>query len=111
MSKIIPKTMMRAEVKADVYGGPKCDEVSTYFSAWAFGDMEDDDFTEDITIQLSSLPAGAVVTVTYPCCPNCQLPREDKFENIGRGRMKIVGHADNCECGFDWNNWIQEQYS
>ncbi len=111
MNRINQSTMMRAEVQADVYGGPECDVVSTYFNMYCEGDMDGDDSTDDIIIELSTLPAGAIVTVTYPCCPNCHIPREDEFESISGGRMRIIGHVDKCDCGFDWNNWIQEQYS
>lgn len=91
--------VMRTEVIADCYGGDTCDQ------------MDSDTHREDITIRLADLPAGAVVSVSYPCCPECGSPREDEMESLGGGRMKIIGHKVGCHCGFDWNNWIAEQYS
>lgn len=104
-------TIMQTEVKADVYGGPNCDEVSTYFNTYCDGDMQDDDHTDDIIIQVKDLPPGAKITVEYPCCPSCGIPRGDVLELKPGGVREIVGHENMCECGFDWKIWVEEQYS
>lgn len=103
--------LMRTEVKADVYGGDNCNEISTHFETYCEGDMDSGTHTEDIVLRLSELPAGAKVSVEYPCCPECGMAREDKFEHLPGGRMKVIGHADKCDCDFDWVEWIRNQYS
>jgi len=103
--------IMRAEVKPDVYGGNSCDQVIKQFEIYSEGDMDSETTDEDIVISLSALPPGARVSVTYPCCPECGEVREDDFETVEGGAMKIVGHKSKCQCGFDWDNWVLEQYS
>lgn len=98
---------MQTEVKADVYG----EEVRKMFNTFCDGDMQDDDHTDDIIIKLTDLPPGAKITVEYPCCPDCGLQREDLYKHLEGGRLEIVGHANNCECGFDWNEWVELMYS
>ena len=101
-------TIMRAEVKVDCYSGETCDKHRKYFNIFCDGDMQDDDSSEKkLIIKLAELPPGAVVTVSYPCCPECGIPREDKFSSS----MKIIGHKDKCDCGFDWVNWTEAEYA
>jgi len=111
MSKITYDTMMTANVEADVYGGENCDEVTNHFMMFCEGDMDADSSTEDIVITLKDLPAGARVLVQYPCCPDCGMARNDTFETLEGCRMQIIGHDSKCDCGFDWDNWIQEEYA
>lgn len=102
---------MRSEVRADVYGGPKFNEVSTYFNTYCDGDMQDDNHTNDLVLQVKDLPPGARIIVEYPCCPSCGTPRQDVLKLKDGGVREIVGHEPKCECGFDWNQWVEEQYS
>lgn len=103
--------IMRAEVKADVYSGKNCNQVKKHFEIYCDGDMDSDTSDEDIVIKLAELPPGARVSITYPCCPKCALPREDKFKQMDGGTLKIVGHKSKCQCGFNWNNWVLNTYS
>ena len=103
--------IMRAEVKADCYTGENHDQISNYFNVYCEGDKQDSNDTDDIIIKCAELPPGATIEVQYPCCPDCGIPREDKFEFLEGGRAKIIGHAEHCECGFDWQNWVAEQYA
>lgn len=105
------REVMRSEVKTDVYGGENCDEHENYFETYSDGDKQSEDHKDDLIIKLSDLPAGSIISVQYPSCPECDLPRYDKFEHLDGGVMKIVGHEEKCECGFDWLNWIEMQYS
>lgn len=98
--------IMNTEVVADCYSGENCDEVKKQFKTYCDGDMESDIHLDDIVIRLSELPVGARIKVEYPGCPECDMPRFDIFKN-----NKIVGHADKCDCGFDWNQWILNNYS
>lgn len=111
MSDLNTHQVMRAEVKADVYGGDECDQVTKQFEIYCDGDMDSDTNTEDIVIKLADLPPGTKISVEYPCCPECSLPREDIFKQIGGGALKIVGHKSKCQCGFDWDEWVQNEYS
>ena len=104
------QTIMNTEVRADCYGGPTCDEVSTYFHTYCEGDMDTEDHKDDINISLKDLPPGARITVEYPCCPDCGTQRFDKLE-FDNGKYVIVGHDKKCICGFDWEQWVLEQYS
>ncbi len=101
------RTVMRAEVKADCYSGPGCDQVRNQFEMYCDGDMDSDTGTTDIVIKCAELPPGAVVTIDYPVCPTCGIAREDKLD----GQNKIVGHAPKCDCGFDWDKWVLDTYS
>ena len=99
--------IMTAEVKVDCYSGKNCDEQKKFFNIYCAGDKQDDDCHEPtLTITLADLPPGARVLVEYPCCPKCEWPREDVFE-VGKG---ITGHAEKCHYGFDWMQWVEEQY-
>lgn len=100
------KRMFTAEVKADCYGGPEFDEVTTYFEGYSEGDKESSSDTGDIIFKVSELPPGACIIVEYPQCPECGLERFEKIEG-----NKIVGFANHCECGFDWDNWVLDNYS
>lgn len=103
--------IMRSEVVADCYCGETCDQVITMFRSYCDGDKDSDEHKDDIVLKLSELPAGAVISVSYPCCPECGTPREEDYERITGGRLKIIGHKPQCHCGFDWNNWILGRYS
>jgi hypothetical protein len=104
------QTIMQSEVKANVYAGENLDEIENYFQTFCEGDKESEDHTEDLIIKCDELPPGALITVKYPCCPECGIPREDEFE-MSNGRMKIIGHSDKCDCGFDWVEWVIHKYS
>lgn len=85
--------IMRAEIKVDIYDGPKCDQHRKYWNAYADGDKQDDSFSEDIKLSLDMFPPGTKVSIEVPCCPECGVP------------------IDLCDCGFDWKIWVEERYS
>jgi hypothetical protein len=93
MGKLEYEEIMRAELKVDVYDGPNCDQHKKYWNAYAEGDKQDDDFSEDINLSLKQFPPGTKIVVSVPLCPECYLS------------------AELCDCGFDWKNWVEEQYS
>lgn len=101
------QTMLRAEVIADVYGGENHDQVSNHFQVYAEGDMDEDTNNLDIILKCAELPPGTIIEVRYPACPECGLARFDKLDTQNR----IIGHADKCPCGHDWNEWVLDQYS
>jgi hypothetical protein len=84
---------MWAELQVDVYDGPNCDQHRKYWNAYTDGDMQDDNFEGDLVLSLKNYPHGTKVTISIPECPKC-------YET-----------TDTCNCGFDWKNWVEEQYS
>lgn len=84
------------EQKPDVYAGEKCDEVRPRFWGYADGDM-DGGFDDKIELMPDRFPAGTKIIVQVPCCPDCD---QD---------------ADMCKsddsCDFDWDGWVQNEYS
>lgn len=104
-------TIMQGEVKADVYSGENCDEITTYFNTYCEGDQDSDEHKDDIVIKHNELPPGATILVQYPCCPECDLPRQEIFKHLDGGRMEIVGFENICECGFNWIEWGYDEYS
>jgi hypothetical protein len=84
---------MRGEVKVDVYGEENCDEHRKYWNLYCEGDMESQNTVEDVVLTLSSFPAGARISIRVPICPRCE------------------EGEDTCDCGFDWKQWTEEEYS
>lgn len=111
MSKLHMHNVMHAEVKADVYGGENLDQVTKHFEIFCDGDMDSDSNERDIVIKLADLPPGAKISVEYPCCPECGSAREDEFERLQGASLRIIGHKSKCGCGFDWEEWVQNEYS
>lgn len=105
------QTVMAAEVKVDCYSGDNFDQQHKYFDMYCDGDMEGGPAISDqIIIDLASLPAGARLSVEYPCCPECGEARGDSMQ-FKDGVWEIIGHHDKCGCGFDWVKWAQDEYS
>jgi acyl carrier protein len=102
--------IMGAEVKANVYAGDTCDQVENYFHVYCEGDKEASDDRDDIVIKVDELPPGTLISVKYPCCPECGQARCNEMEP-SEGRWKITGHAAKCSCGFDWQEWVQCRYA
>ncbi|CDG88104.1 hypothetical protein [Xenorhabdus bovienii] len=98
ISDITYKTASWGEVKADIYSGKNSDEHKPFIEISCDGDMESDT-AEEITFDVKRWPVGTKITVEVPCCPTCGLDAE--FQN----------EEGKCECGFDWRNWAEEQYS
>lgn len=93
---------MWAEVKVDCYNGENGDEHEKYWNAYANGDKQDDNFKEDIVLDLEQYPAGTKVIISEPICPKC---------SEVYGNCMVRGYGNNNECNFDWKNWEEEQYS
>lgn len=88
---------MRAELKVDCYGGESCEEHERHWWMYAEGDRDSDRSADPLVLDIKYFPPGTKVTVEFPVCPDCGLH---------------AGHdADTCDCGFDWKNWVEEQYA
>jgi hypothetical protein len=103
------QTIFWAEVEADIYQ-PEGKLPTKHFHAHAEGDKDSDRNEHDIIFKVSNLPPGARITLSYPNCPNCGFFRMDKLE-FKNGMYQVVGHEPKCECGFDWEEWVQDTYS
>ena len=86
--------IMWAELRVDCYDGPNFDEHRKHWNVVSEGDMGDDDLDEPtLILDLNHFPPGTRVVVSVPECPECNIAPEA------------------CDCGFDWKNWVEEQYS
>ena len=92
MKKPIQCQIMTAELKVDIYCGKNCDEHKNYWNIYAEGDKDSVDESDDLILPLN-LPVGSKVIVTAPICPNCDCLQEE------------------CACGFNWQEWIEQEYS
>ncbi len=104
MKKPIMTTVVQSTIETDVYCGEKCEDHENHFRTYCNGDKQDDTHQHDFTICLHHHPAGTEIVIEEPLCPDCesfrqQIPNSNKF-------------VDRCmDCGFDWKNWEDEQYS
>lgn len=89
------------EVKANVYAGKNCDQHEPYLESWCDGDM-DTETSKEFCFDSKRWPVGTKLIVQVPICPNPACDADAEFQD-GRGKC--------TECGFDWVNWAEEQYS
>jgi hypothetical protein len=82
--------IMRAERRVDVYGGDSCEEHIPRWWMYAEGDKDSDESREPLTLRPENFPAGTLVTVEIPVCPDCGTD------------------AQMCDCGFDWKKWAED---
>jgi len=93
------KTVAWGEVKANVYAGDNCEQHEPYIEMSHEADMGSSGPMDDLTFDKKRWPVGTKITIEVPSCPDCHLDAEYQGEN------------GKCECGFDWKNWADEQYS
>ena len=84
------------KMSPDIYDGENCDQIKPQ---WIQGvEKEGDVVIEDIiTLDCKKFPAGTRIIVEVPCCHECTMDIEMAKNNI-------------CECGFDWNEWIDHEF-
>ena len=87
------REIMRATRKANCYAGVGCDEIEPNWNVYAEGDKQDDTISEALQLAPNTFPAGTIVSISVPVCPECDMDVEV------------------CCCGFDWKAWTLEQYS
>lgn len=98
--KIDYNVVSGAEVKANVYCGESCDQHEPYIEVWCEGDMGSETMKE-ISFDSKRWPVGTKIQVLVPQCPNSDCHADAELQHDGK-----------CtECGFDWKNWADEQYS
>lgn len=92
-------------MRPDMYGGENCDEMVPNWHCYAAGDKDADDQTTPLILDPSSFPPGTKITVEEPACPQCGETRHiDPRPTPPRFDSK-------CECGFDWDAWVQNEFS
>lgn len=96
-AKIKHTQIMRAERTAYVYGGESDEEHEPRWAIHAEGDRDNVVDKEPLILRCEQFPAGTVVTVEVPVCPECGLDAE-------------LCEA-NEDCGFDWKQWAEDEYS
>jgi len=98
---------MWAEMKPDCYGGEGCDEIVPGWATYAEGDKQGGDGEAALELAARTFPPGTKVTISEPTCPQCGDLREPIFPIPAEGPL----YAGPCDCGFDWDAWVLEQYS
>ncbi len=87
--------IMWGKLKVSVYEGKRCDEHRLYWNIYSEGNKQDENLNLGETMKLftENFPPGTKIVISIPVCPKC----EDTCEN--------------CSWGFDWYNWVEEEYS
>lgn len=106
-AKIKRHTTQWAEMKPDVYGGKSCDKVIPRWECQADGDHGGPDTEGTIRLAARTFPPGTTVTIEEPCCPDCGETREPVFPIPRRAPL----YKGKCQCGFDWDAWVLNNYS
>lgn len=97
-----------AAMEPDVYAGKTCDQVQPRWKVWAEGDKGGADHQQyPLKLAARTFPAGTLITIAEPVCPQCDEPRSPKYPSPKHGPM----YVSRCRCGFDWDKWVIEQFS
>lgn len=107
MADLEMRETMWAEMKPDCYDGEECDQIKPVWSAYADGDKEGEDAVGDLELLANNFPPGTKVVISEPCCPKCDEPR---WPNLPK-QDGIPLYSGPCGCGFDWDEWVLNQYS
>lgn len=97
MTKLKMQEIGWAEMKPDTYGG---DDGETHIPGWDAhfdGDMDGEYNLEELQLSAQHFPPGTKVVISVPSCPEC-----DTASEVGE---------DQCQCGFDWKQWTEGEYS
>jgi hypothetical protein len=71
------------------------------------GDEEDGE-TLKLEIPARSMPPGSRVTIEVPVCPKCGDPAD---MNVGSGETPDFKEWPDCQCGFSWKKWAEDNFS
>lgn len=97
-------TIMTAEQAPDLYDGRECDEVRPLWVGSAEGDKSCPSAVGDntglVSFNPAHYPAGTRILVQVPDCPDCTEPAPSGQDV-----------SDRCSCGFNWELWMESQYS
>lgn len=87
------KVILSGEMKVDYYD----ENESKYIESTFEGDMASERMTS-LIIDPRRWPTGTKIKIEVPCCPNCGVDAE--YQSLPF-----------CECGFDWRQWAENEYS
>jgi len=94
--------IMRAEQKPDVYAGKDCNTHKPRWIGSGSGDKEGPTDVGNrkghIVLVPSAFPAGTRIAISVPCCPECDEDADSAY--LGK-----------CQCGFDWKQWADTEFS
>lgn len=107
MTGIKLRETIRATMDPDMYDGPECDQMRPRWRVYADGDKDSNHQDEPLTLDASFHPPGTVIVVTEPTCPNCEETRSPNYKN---GKY-LPGFASRCRCGFNWDEWVANEFS
>ncbi|KJS36097.1 MAG: hypothetical protein VR70_14510 [Rhodospirillaceae bacterium BRH_c57] len=96
---------MWATMEPDVYGGDTHDQIVPRWRIYADGDKDADHETGPLELLPSRFPPGTKVTVEEPVCPDCGALREPHWQDNEQT------YGGPCDCGFDWDGWVLDQFS
>lgn len=106
--KIRLRESMWAEMAPDLYSGENCDEQRPQWRCLDVGGKGDSDELETLKLAANTFPPGTIVSVTEPVCPECGNAREPNFPINHETGPTFVSK---CDCGFDWDRWVGEEYA
>lgn len=109
--EIFYHAVMTAEMHPDMYAGDNCDQVRPRWEGYCDGDKEGGEFDGPIILDPTYFPPGTKVTVEVPICPECGEPADVSWSLGEGGTQSPGGHVENCECGFDWRVWTENEFS
>ncbi len=96
------REVMSIEQAPCVYDGPNFDEHRPNWLINEVGAGEVDFGGADLSaMKANCFPAGTKIVITVPLCPECEAPAD-------------LGHfaeSKKCDCGFDWKEWTENEYS
>lgn len=107
MSKIKLQETLRFHMDPDMYDGPECNQMRPRWYGYAEGDMDGDHQDDAIVLHPRRFPPGTRISVKEPVCPKCDEPREPILPEPETGSC----FPDKCRCGFDWSEWVANEYS
>jgi hypothetical protein len=99
---------MAAEMKPDCYGGKTCDKIVPRWWSYANGDMQDDYDYAPLNLDARLFPPGTKISISEPVCPDCGETRSPEYPPPDKDQPLYAGQ---CDCGFDWDQWVLDQYS
>ena len=104
MADIKRRETQYAVMHPDIYSGKTCDQVKPQWSGAAEGDKNGYEYIDHtITLSAKTFPPGTRVSIHEPECPKCGQCRERNYPDDG--------FEARCDCGFDWDLWVQEQFA
>lgn len=107
MAEIKTRETMWATMKPDVYGGATGDQIVPRWHVFADGDKQSEDIHDALDLPPGRFPPGTRIVIHEPACPQCDQTRFPIYPMPKTGPL----FASKCDCGFDWDKWVLEEFS